>query len=391
MNKWITVALISLNYLSTVQASEHAYLYKDLRIMAMGGANVSTGGYSTSLFSNPAGIANLPKNHGLVVELLGLSTTASDDSKKLVNDIVDAADSDSTDEMLDVFEKYSGQRVHIDVSNYSSISQNGGDYAWSIGLLSAIDGNITPHASSYDLLEIQSRAYGGLIGAYSYTLRDISNGDLILGVGAKFITQKSFEGTVTPDDLINYDDISDELRDKMESDGSGAAIDLGVIYEFHTQSGLKPAIGLSIMNIGELSFDDNYGQQPTTVNIGMSIEPQISFIKRTRVALDYMDLLNANKTRIYNLDDADNKISFTDYDDTDFIKRLRFGASALLYENSWSTMEMAAGMYQGNYTAGIDFTLSIVRLGFTTYAEELGPEYGDYTDRRYSAIVGIVW
>ena len=391
MKKWSIAVVIGLSYLSTLQASEHAYLYKDLRIMAMGGANVSTGGYSTSLFSNPAGIANLPKSQGLVVELLGISGTASNGGKEIIDDIVDAADSDSTDELLDVFEKYSGERVHVDVSNYSSISNNGGDYAWSIGLLSAIDTNITPHASSYDLLEVQSRAYGGLTGAYSYILRDLSCGDLILGIGAKFITQKSFEGTVTPDDLINYDDIGDELRDKMEKDGSGFAMDLGLIYEFHTQGGYKPAIGLSVMNIGDLTFDDSYGNQPTTVNIGLSIEPQISFIKKTRVALDYMDLLNANKTRIYNLDTANNEISFTDYDDTDFVKRLRFGASALLYENSWSAMELAAGLYQGNYTAGIDFTVSVIRFGFTTYAEELGPEYGDDKDRRYSAIVGIVW
>ncbi len=391
MKKWIIPMVAGLGFVSIVQATEHAYLYKDLRIMAMGGANVAAGGYSSSLFSNPAGIANMPEHHGMVVELLGLSGTGSSNGKNIINDINDAIDTDTTDAILDVFSKYSGERVHVDVSNYSSLSMNHGDYAWSVGLLSAVDANMTPHASSYDLLEVQSRAYGGITAAYAHTLKDIAAGDLTLGVGAKFIKQKSYEGALTPDDLINYDDIGDELRDKWEKDGTGFGLDLGAIYEFHTDSDLKPALGLSVMNIGNMTFDDSYGGQPTTVNIGASIEPTIPHIVKTRIALDYVDLFNANKTRIYNLDTPDNNISFTDYDDTDFVKRLRFGISAMLYDNSWSSMEVATGVYQGNLTAGIDFTASVFRLGFTTYEEELGPEYGDDSDRRYSVILGIVW
>ena len=381
----------SLSMVSVAQASEHAYLYKDLRIMAMGGADVSSGGYSSSIFSNPAGIANLPDNYGMVVEVLGLSGTASQDGIKIVDDIIDAADSDSTDEILDVLTKYSGERIHVDVSNYSSVSKNHGDDAWSIGLLSAVDINMTPHASSYDLLEVQSRVYGGITAAYAHTIKDIANGDLKLGIGAKFIKQKSFEGALTPDELIDYNDLGGQLRDKMEKDSVGFGLDLGAIYEFHTANALKPSLGLSVMNIGNLTFDDSYGSQPTIVNIGASIEPAIPHITRTKIALDYVDLFNANKTRIYNLDSPEGDISYTDYKDSEFLKRLRFGISALLYDNSWSSMELATGVYQGKVTAGIDFTASLFRLGFATYAEQLGPVYNDDTDRRYAFILGIGW
>lgn len=391
MNKWIIPMVAGLGFVSIAQATEQAYLYKDLRIMAMGGANVAAGGYSSSLFSNPAGIVNIPDHHGLVVELLGVSGTVSRNGKSIINDLNDALDTDTTDALLDVFSKYSGERVHIDVSNYSSLSMNHGEYAWSLGLLSAADANITPHASNYDLLEVQSRAYGGITAAYAHTLKNRGAGDLTLGVGAKFIKQRSYEGTINPDDLIAYDDIGDELRDKWEKDSTGFGLDLGMIYEFHTDSDLKPALGLSFMNIGNMKFDDSYGGQPTTVNIGTAIEPKIAHIVKTRIALDYVDLFNANKTRIYNLDTPDDNLSFTDYNDTDFLKRLRLGISAILYDNHWSSMEVATGLYQGNLTAGIDFTVSVFRLGFTTFEEELGPEYGDYSDRRYSVILGVVW
>ena len=40
--------------------------------MGIGGANIAVGGYFISIFSNPAGLATLNKNHGCVVDLLGL-------------------------------------------------------------------------------------------------------------------------------------------------------------------------------------------------------------------------------------------------------------------------------------------------------------------------------
>ena len=391
MKKWIVPVLAGLTLAPLSNAADLAYLYKDMRIMGMGGANIASGGYSSSVFSNPAGIANLPTDHGFIVELLGINVAASSDASDIVSDLSDAIDSDNEDEIIDVLEKYSGQRTHLDVANYSSVSKNHGNYAWTVGLLAATDVNLTPHANNIDsILEVQSRGYGGITAAYSYTFKKVGNGNIHVGLGAKYLFQKSFEGKLTPGDLLNGDDIGDELRDRMESDSDGYSIDLGVIYQFIYMKDLNPAIGLSIMNIGNLDFDDSYGGQPTTVNIGASIEPTIPYIKKTRIALDYVDLFNANKYRIYNLDKS-GKVSYSDYKDSDFIKRLRFGISGLIYENSWSSLEVATGVYQGGLTAGIDFTASVFRLGFATYEEETGPEYGDESDRRYSINLSIAW
>ena len=391
MNKWIVPVLAGLTLAPLSNAADLAYLYKDMRIMGMGGANIASGGYSSSVFSNPAGIANLPTDHGFIVELLGINIAASSDASDIVSDLSDAIDSDNEDEIIDVLEKYSGQRTHLDVANYSSVSKNHGNYAWTVGLLAATDVNLTPHANNIDsILEVQSRGYGGITAAYAYTFKKVGNGNLQVGLGAKYLFQKSFEGKLTPSDLLSGDDIGDELRDRMESDSDGYSIDLGVIYQFIYMKDLNPAIGLSIMNIGNLEFDDSYGGQPTTVNIGASIEPTIPFIRKTRIALDYVDLFNANKYRIYNLDES-GKVSYSDYKDSDFIKRLRFGISGLIYDNSWSSLEVATGVYQGGLTAGIDFTASVFRLGFATYEEETGPEYGDESDRRYSINLSIAW
>ena len=166
MKKWIMPALIGFTLAPLSNAADLPYLYKDMRIMGMGGANVASGGYSSSVFANPAGIINLPNDHGLIVEFLGINVTASADASDIVNDLSDAIDSDNEDEIIDVLEMYSGQRTHIDIANYSSVSSNQGNYAWSVGLLAATDVNLTPHANSIDgILEVQSRGYGGLTAA----------------------------------------------------------------------------------------------------------------------------------------------------------------------------------------------------------------------------------
>lgn len=69
MKKWIMPVLAGFTFTPLAIAGDLAYLYKDMRIMGMGGANIASGGYSSSVFANPAGIANLPTDHGVIVEI----------------------------------------------------------------------------------------------------------------------------------------------------------------------------------------------------------------------------------------------------------------------------------------------------------------------------------
>lgn len=394
MNKLtlLTAAAISSLTLQAVQASQFSYLYKDQRIMSMGGANVASGGYSSSIFSNPAGIAKVSNEHGMVVELLGLQAGGSDGAQDVVSDLNDAIESENEDEILAVLEDYSGQLTHFDLSNYSSITNNHGNFAWSLGLLSAADINLTPHANSVNgngLLDVQARAYGGLTSAFSVDFKPFQSGRLSVGLGLKFIAQESYEGALTPEDLVDFDNIADNLEDKLQDDGSAFSGDLGFIYQFD-ETYMKPSIGLSVLNIGELNFDDSYGSQPMTVNVGVSIEPELIFAKKTIVALDYVDLFNENKNRYYDTGDGESTV-YTETEDTDVVKRIRFGVSSLIYDNSWSSLSLAAGLYQGTYTAGFNFTASIWQIGFSTYEEQLGPQYGDDSDRRYNLSTGFMW
>ena len=401
MKKIVSLALLGATTSLMAMYAEQASLYKDPRIMGMGGANVAVGSYSTSVFSNPAGLANIKKEHGFVVDLLSIGLGGTAKMNTFLNDINDANDDDDdTAAMSDVLKEYSGEHFHTDVSAYMSVSKNSDTFAWSIGLLSAVDVNLMAHgngSSNAELLETTSRAYGGVIlgAAKPYQTK---YGQLDVGMSLKYISLTSYEGTLgitelTSDDENDDNSVEDKLRNRYEKKTNGIGIDLGIVFKPNFQSTQlwHPAVGFSIMNIGSINMNDNYGGQPMTLNAGISISPEVRYIDNFKVALDYVDILGANKLRIYNMKNPDGTASYTDYDSSSFIKNLRFGMSAGLIDSTYFSSTLNLGLYQGAYTAGLSLDLTILKLNFATYQEEVGDTASSIEDRRYMTQIAIGW
>jgi hypothetical protein len=398
MKKIVSLALLGATTSLMAMYAEQASLYKDPRIMGMGGVNVAVGGYSTSVFSNPAGLANIKKEYGLVVDLLSIGLSGTAEMNNFINDINDASDADDeTEAMSDVLKKYSGEHFHTDVSSYMSVSKNSEMFAWSIGLLTAVDVNLMAHgngSTNAELLETTSRVYGGVVlgAAKPYQTK---YGQLDVGLDFKYIALTSYEGTLGISELTSDDDesIEDKLQDRYEKKTTGLGVDLGVIFKpsIPQISNWHPAFGLSIMNIGSIDMDDNYGGQPMTVNLGASVSPEVKYIDSLTIGMDYVDLFNANKLRIYNLDNPDGTSSYTDYDTSSFMKNFRLGVSAGLIDSTYFSSTLNFGLYQGAYTAGFNLELTILKLNFATYQEEVGDSTSSIDDRRYMAQIVIGW
>jgi len=390
MKKIISVALLGATTSLLALGGEQAFLYKDPRIMGMGGANVAVGAYSTAIFSNPAGLANIKKEHGYVVDILSIGATTSDQTQEFADDL-DAAGDDSA-KIEDVINKYSGEVFNVEVNNYSAVSKNSDMFAWSVGILAATDVSTVVHGNGSATgapLEVSGRAYGGLIlgGAKGF---DTKVGKVDIGLGLKYIQQTSYEGPLYVSDLQG-DDAMEALKTKYEKNSSGFGLDLGINYKPFENSVWHPAFGLSILNIGAMSMDDNFGGQPTTVNIGASITPEISFLNKLVLALDYVDMFNANKVRIYTFDEGNDTQSYTDYTDDDMMKRVRLGAGIGLIDSQYLSTQVNVGLYQGAYTAGLDMEITVIKLNFATYQEQIGTGSVDIPDRRYMAQIGIGW
>jgi len=388
--KIISIALLGATTSLMALGAEHAYLYKDARIMGMGGANVAVGGYSTSVFSNPAGLAGIEKDHGFVVDLLGMGISASEKTSGFISDIDDA---ETDKELTDILQKYAGEHFNVSVDNYTAVSKNSDAFAWSIGLLAASDVNFQAHpngSSNGGILATTSRVYGGVVLGVAKPY-ETDYGRLDIGVGLKYITQKSYEGSLGISQLLDDTvDISDKLQEKYEKESSGFGIDIGVTYYPFTDSFWNPAFGLSVLNIGSMDMDDNFGGQPMTVNVGACVTPEVVFIDKLVLAIDYVDMFNANITRIYDYSNSNN-ITYTDYEESDIMKRIRLGASACLVDSSYFSTTLKVGMYQAAYTAGLDMELTVIKLSFATYEEQVGTGDVDIPDRRYMAQIGIGW
>lgn len=394
MKKIVTLSLIAASSLMAMYG-EHAYLYKDPRIMGMGGANVAVGSYSTSVFSNPAGLTNIKKDHGFVVDLLGIGVSASKSAQTFTDDLQNAIDTEEDAEVAAVLKKYSGEHFHMGIDNYTSVSKNSDAFAWSIGFLAAADVNFMAHAqgsTSGGLLQTSSRAYGGVVLGVAKPY-DTEIGRVDVGVGVKYISQMSYEGVLGVSELLDdgeENDLADILQEKYEKESSGIGLDLGVNYYPLSDNFWNPTFGLSILNIGSMGMGNSYGQQPMTVNIGASVTPDVSFINKLVVAVDYMDLFNANEVRVYNFSETD-KVEFTDYKESDMMKRLRLGVSATLIDTSLFSTTLAAGIYQGAYTAGLNLELTFLKFNFATYEEQVGTGGTSIPDRRYTAQLAIGW
>ena len=377
----LSLALLGATTSLFALGGEHAYLYKDPRIMGMGGANIAVGSYSTSVFSNPAGLTNIKKEHGIVVDLVGLGLSFSD-AQDIIDDVDEAGD--DSDAMTAVLEKYNGKPFHTGIDNYTSISKNSDAFAWTIGLLAAADINFMTHSSDITL-ETSSRVYGGVILGLAKSY-DIKYGKLDIGVGAKYISQTSYEGKLDINDLTSDEDVNDLIEEKYEKESTGFGVDIGATYHPFPNNYWHPAIGLSVMNLGSMSMDDNYGQQPTTVNIGLSISPEVSYIDKFVLAVDYVDIFNANEVRFYNVDDT-----IEDLSESDMMKRIRLGASLGLIDTSLLSLTTTAGLYQSAYTAGVELEFLLLKLSVATYEEEIGTGSATNPDRRYMAKIGIGW
>jgi len=393
MKRLLPLSLAALGSLLYADMSTQEFLYKDSRIMSMGAANTAVGGYSTAVFYNPAGLIKIKKEHGLEVEILGLNISGSKNVKTFADDLSNA---NTDQETIDVIKQHAGEVYNMNVANYTSVSYHTeGDLALSVGLLASSDINLFPHAYSgaNGLLETHSRAYGGIVLGAAQKYSDVMGGDVTIGMGIKYITQKSYEVALDEGEVTAHkDDLATYIQNNYEVSNSGFGVDIGLLYEPAVLEGWSPAIGVSVMNIGTLNFDNAYGAQPMTVNAGVAISPELSFVNSFKLAVDYVDILNTQQARVRGNNIYNPNIQYVNVDIAfDPIQHIRAGVSVGLFDNSWAMMTLNGGLYQGAYTAGLDMQLTLLKIQLATYQEQLGSQVGQIEDRRYVVGIGLGW
>lgn len=360
----------------------YPYLYKSPRAMGMGGAYTAIGGRVDTLFYNPAGLSNIPKDKGWEVNVLNPAVGVSDKTQDFVKDMQDALDtkdlnndgSSDDDQMRavnNILAKYRGMNLHANVSDFTSFGKNYDRFAFGLGGLAnaRLDAMAHQGFGPEGFLEVNADATYGPVGGFSYAVND----NLYAGISLKLLKRESLVHNFTTREFVEKQDTLDKyIMDELRTSNSAFGADAGVIYKLSQYPKLKPALGLSVMNIGDLDFKEG-GKVPMTINAGVSINPPIPYFRSLVLGLDYVDIANNYKQ------------------DTDKGKRVRFGGELQLFDILPAEMTVRAGMYESYPTYGADLRLFFATVSYVKYSEEVGAYAGQDRDDRQMVQLTIGW
>ncbi|MDR3162475.1 MAG: hypothetical protein LBT81_01255 [Helicobacteraceae bacterium] len=356
---------------------EYFQLYKDTKVMGAGGAGVASANSFSAIFSNPAGLARMPKEYGWEFQLINIAAVINENTKNL-QDILDAADESETKAAQEL-DKHIGKSYHIGINAVPlSVSKMFDETGFGVGLVYSASVNAVAHQGfgASGILEINGIAVGGAALGIAHNFNDVPIGKWLLntisvGAGAKYLQYGVISRGYSPADLAGYASEDKDVLNEDFENGNSFVLDLGVIYNLSSNF----SVGTSVLNIGGIG-DKGLIYIPMTVNAGGAYTYRVSeraFFNQVRVSLDLIDITQ-------------------EYDDDSLIKRTRFGADLNVWDGSFSTFALQAGLYQGEFTGGFSLRLALVEIAASTYAEQIGAYNGqDEADRRYMVSVGLNW
>ncbi len=378
------ILLMSLLFSSNLYAQiyEYPFIYKDPRIMGMGGANIAVGGYATSIFFNPASIS-LNKKNKYIVDMLRFNLSFDKNGIKFFNDIQDAVsvgdindnsilEDDRLKEVIKVLDKYKGQDMHAGWDAIVAISRTGSDVAFSFGLLvsTRYTAKVYKYSHTEGIVNIYFDNYIAPFGGLSF---NFFQKRLTFAFSWKYMFRRSTKDNISAREIAyKGHEIDSYIIDDLGDEGRAHIFDFGMLYKIPFLAVLKPTFGLSVLNIGNPELGD-LGKFPQTINIGFGLNPVIRGFKGLKIGFDFIDVMKN-----------------IDYDES-IGKRLRYGFELKLIDNIAMGLSLRAGVYQSYFTGGFEFRLAVIDVIFTTYAEELGVYAGQDEDRRYVLSAGISW
>lgn len=349
----ILIAVVYPLWAGTLYGDELPYIYKGVRPLGMGGAFTALSDDVNALFYNPAGLADIS---GTRISVLSLDIETSSKGYSMLTDALDV-DFDSVPETASFLRDYIGDYGHSAVSVFSSYSRP----SFALGVIGTVKANLQARDFQYPKLMVDAVEDAGVCAGYAHPLLD---GGLLVGAGVKYLFRRSLTEEYTVAD-ITTDDFEDRLEDDFD-EGSGALIDLGVIYKIGSfqlaeKTGTIQA-GLSVSNLVGGNLGDALDLDPH-VDLGLATRIGKDLI----LAMDYVDLFGQMG------------------EDDNIGKRIHVGVEY----RPMAIIALRAGLNQGYTTLGFGIETKNIQIDLVTYAEEVAAYAGQRDDRRYLFRMGF--
>ena len=377
-NIFLSLLLASSLYGSTY---EYPQLYKDTKVMGMGGATIAIGGQTSSLFYNTAGLSNIPAEYGWEVDILNLNVAWNTNIVDFTNDLDEATSDDSDSDVeqnaktLKVVNDHLGENLHMSVNTaILSIGKKFDKYSFGIMPIAGLYVNAKTHrgGGSAGILEAQGMGYSGISFGIARDFNDaLGMTNLSVGVGIKAISHKTFYHDFTLAELIdNKDDLATYIDDNYAKEETSTMYDVG----FKANISKNLTAGLSFQNIGGMG-DSDIIEIPMTIGVGLGYSGRFdrTWLNQYQLAFDLIDI-----TKQYTQDE-------------DITKRTRAGLSVNLLDGWAGTVGLQAGLYQGHPSFGADIRFTMLKIAYSSYAEEVGAYSGQDPDRRHMLQVSFGW
>lgn len=344
----------------TALAEELRWTHFGVRPLGMGNAFVGQADDFNALYYNPAGLAWLKT---WTFEVLALRAEISANSASGISDLLELAKkgSGNVDAALALIQKQGGKPLGLSLGLEPYFVAPGFGFAFAFEEPT----QVTFHNDITFDVNVGPRLYVpvGIAGSF---LRN----RLALGMNVKLVGQLGIEKTLDIDTLSNLSkgtSGSGSLSDYILG-GYGIGTDFGLL--FRPDSKKDTTFGLSILDVGGttlkvLSSGDQSTGAPkprhAAVNTGISFKP-------IKTAGHYVSV-NADVVAINQAVHYSKKVNLgTEYGLGDFLK-------------------VQGGLHQGEWTAGLQLDILLMRLRLASYAEQIGTAAGQdplLSDRRYA-------
>jgi len=333
--------------------------YTSIRKMAMGGAYVALADDHSTVFLNPAGLANLPNPR---VHLLPLLLEVSDDPAKIYS----SDDRSSVSNVsLDSLSVLAGKNIYgrSQVAPLFTIPYFG------FGFL--IDEQIALYNKNKALpltyLGIQSTRVLQASFAYSFGRGRLSRNrpDLKVGLGVKIAWRRGGLRKLTQTEVLSL--VSGATLTAGELVGSmkeGYGFDVGGLYTIPIHKGLQFNIGAAYINVGDVSFgsgDDMPASMEDNAAIGVAAKYDTGFMN-LNVSYEYSDV----------------------FESYDWRKKNHFGI-----EIGLPLITLYGGINQIYFTYGAEVNLLIFKFKAARYTQELSSFVGMEPNTRYQFFTDI--